>query len=249
MHRVLKCEIISTSLLSTCAINIEIASSLCSLSNNLNISNYHNSKSYIQILENMSDINPAIEKYGWTAVPRDLSTLLSQSQASGTAKPISVSSIILPSTPLAKAVFEYAKKELPIEAFNHSMRVYYYGNPPSPSLCNFKINISKETESQTIYRPSNSISRLPNVVHPLIQRNLLPQHPPPRHRHYAPEHNLHSPLFRVLRRTDIAFPPHLSLLPSPPGRKRSRDHNPTSRSWLYRHSHSHRGTHSISDAF
>jgi hypothetical protein len=25
-------------------------------------------------------------------------------------------------------VHEYVKKELPLETFNHSMRVYYYGN-------------------------------------------------------------------------------------------------------------------------
>ena len=72
--------------------------------------------------------NPAIEAYGWTAVPRDLPTLLrTQSQALGPAKTISISSIALPDTPLAKAVYEYAKKELPIEVFNHSMRVFYYG--------------------------------------------------------------------------------------------------------------------------
>ncbi|KAG4441186.1 hypothetical protein IFR05_003304 [Cadophora sp. M221] len=72
--------------------------------------------------------NPAIEKFGWTAVPRKLSTLLEQSQASsGPAKPISVSSISLPDSPLAKAVHEYAKKDLATETYNHSMRVFYYG--------------------------------------------------------------------------------------------------------------------------
>ncbi|KAH6718981.1 hypothetical protein DL95DRAFT_434241 [Leptodontidium sp. 2 PMI_412] len=72
--------------------------------------------------------NPAVEEFGWTAVPRKLSTLLEQSKASsGPAKPISVSSISLPDSPLAKAVHEYAKKELSIETYNHSMRVFYYG--------------------------------------------------------------------------------------------------------------------------
>ncbi|KAH7330083.1 hypothetical protein BKA65DRAFT_508442 [Rhexocercosporidium sp. MPI-PUGE-AT-0058] len=72
--------------------------------------------------------NPAIEKFGWTAVPRKISTLLEQSQASsGPAKPVLVSSISLPDSPLAKAVHEYAKKELATETFNHSMRVFYYG--------------------------------------------------------------------------------------------------------------------------
>jgi len=71
--------------------------------------------------------NPAIETYGWTAVPRKVETLLRQSQISGPAKPMSVSSVKLPDSPLVKAVHEYAKKELPIETFNHSMRVFYYG--------------------------------------------------------------------------------------------------------------------------
>jgi cyanamide hydratase len=79
--------------------------------------------------------NPEIEKYGWTAVPRKFDTLLAQSQAAsaGPAKPISVASIQLPDSPLVKAVHEYAKKELAIETFNHSMRVFYYGTAPTPS--------------------------------------------------------------------------------------------------------------------
>jgi len=71
--------------------------------------------------------NPAIENYGWTAVPRQVSTLLSQSAASGPAKPIALSSIPLPDSTLATEVQEYAKRELPVETYNHSMRVFYYG--------------------------------------------------------------------------------------------------------------------------
>jgi cyanamide hydratase len=71
--------------------------------------------------------NPAIEKYGWTAVPRNVETLLQHSQASGAAKPIYVSDIKLPSSELVNTVQAYAKKELNPETFCHSMRVYYYG--------------------------------------------------------------------------------------------------------------------------
>lgn len=72
--------------------------------------------------------NPAVEKYGWTAVPVDLKTLLSQVDAfSKPAAPVSVSSIPLPDSSLAKEVHKYAQKELPVETFHHSMRVYYYG--------------------------------------------------------------------------------------------------------------------------
>jgi hypothetical protein len=79
----------------------------------------------------MSNSAAAAEKYGWTAVPRKVELLLQQSEASGPAKPISISSIQVPDSVLVKAVHEYAKKELAIETFNHSMRVFYYGNPPS----------------------------------------------------------------------------------------------------------------------
>ena len=71
--------------------------------------------------------NPAIEKYGWTAVPRKTSALLEQFHVSGNPPVVSVSSIQLPSSPLCKAVHGYALRELPVETFNHSMRVFYYG--------------------------------------------------------------------------------------------------------------------------
>ncbi len=72
--------------------------------------------------------NPAIEKYGWTAVPRRVETLLEKTQGSKKpAIPISVESIKLPDSALVKAVHEYANKELAVETYNHSMRVYYYG--------------------------------------------------------------------------------------------------------------------------
>jgi cyanamide hydratase len=71
--------------------------------------------------------NPAIEKYGWTAVPHKVSALLEQSQASGPAPVLFVSSISLPSSALSKAVLEHAQGELPIETFNHSLRVFYFG--------------------------------------------------------------------------------------------------------------------------
>lgn len=75
--------------------------------------------------------NPAIEEFGWIAVPRRISTLLEQSQASSqVAQPLLVSSIPVPDSSLAKAVNDYAKKELSMETYNHSMRVFYYGKCP-----------------------------------------------------------------------------------------------------------------------
>ncbi len=65
--------------------------------------------------------------HGWTAVPRDTSTLLNGKKNVKDPEPVTVDSIPLPKTPLAKKVLEYAQKELREETFNHSMRVFYYG--------------------------------------------------------------------------------------------------------------------------
>ncbi|KAL9029322.1 MAG: hypothetical protein Q9196_002428 [Gyalolechia fulgens] len=69
----------------------------------------------------------AIELYGWVAKPRDVSKLLQGMKSNRHPEPQNVASTGFPDTPLAKSVFEYAKKELSPETFNHSMRVYYYG--------------------------------------------------------------------------------------------------------------------------
>jgi len=69
----------------------------------------------------------AIESYGWTAVPRKVSDLLSQVQSTGPAPALSISSLPIPTTSLSTAVHEYAKKELPIETYNHSLRVFSFG--------------------------------------------------------------------------------------------------------------------------
>ena len=41
--------------------------------------------------------------------------------------PMNVDGIPLPDSPLVQHVMKYAKENLPSETFNHSMRVYYYG--------------------------------------------------------------------------------------------------------------------------
>lgn len=74
-----------------------------------------------------------LETHGWTAQPRDVSAFLGDKQDLKAPEPQTVASIALPSTPLAKAVLDYAKKELREETFNHSMRVYYYGKPHPPA--------------------------------------------------------------------------------------------------------------------
>jgi len=75
-----------------------------------------------------------VKAYGWTAMPRDVETLLATRTDVKPPAPVRVNDISLPDSPLAKAMHEYAKKELAPETFNHSMRVYYYGTYASDIL-------------------------------------------------------------------------------------------------------------------
>ncbi|KFY50638.1 hypothetical protein V495_00143 [Pseudogymnoascus sp. VKM F-4514 (FW-929)] len=70
-----------------------------------------------------------IRTYGFTALPRPIATLLAARKDPQPVTSLTISDIPLPSSPLVAAVLEYAKHELPIETFNHSMRVLYYGIP------------------------------------------------------------------------------------------------------------------------
>lgn len=72
----------------------------------------------------MSD---AIQAYGWAAKPRD-PTIFLREKVHKDPVPQTVESIRLPDTPLAKRLLEYAKQKLNTGTFNHSMRVFYYGN-------------------------------------------------------------------------------------------------------------------------
>ena len=70
--------------------------------------------------------NP-LKDYGWESVPRSFETLLASRPEIKKAEPVKVEEIEFPDTKLAKAVVEYAQKELPEPTFNHSKRVFYYG--------------------------------------------------------------------------------------------------------------------------
>ncbi len=76
-------------------------------------------------------MSEAIKLYGWAAKPRDPAVFLEGKKKFKDPVPQHVESIKLPDTPIAKAVLEYARKELNVETFNHSMRVFYYGKLPS----------------------------------------------------------------------------------------------------------------------
>lgn len=66
-------------------------------------------------------------------MPRKVESLLASRTDVQPPAPVDINDVSLPDSPLAKAVHEYAKKELVPETFNHSMRVYYYGMYAYPS--------------------------------------------------------------------------------------------------------------------
>lgn len=68
----------------------------------------------------------SISTDGWTAVPRAQSKILSHVDTNAPAK-FSVNDIQVPKSDVVNKAYEYAKHELPEQTFNHSMRVYYYG--------------------------------------------------------------------------------------------------------------------------
>lgn len=65
--------------------------------------------------------------YGWHAVPRDTSVLVSSAD---TKKIVAVDAdaIVLPSDALSRQVLDYAKAHLPSQTLNHSLRVFLYGH-------------------------------------------------------------------------------------------------------------------------
>lgn len=78
-----------------------------------------------------------VEEYGWTAVPRNRSTVPDAEHCEATTLPITVDfEKIWPQTEVVKKAEEWVKARLPEKTFNHSLRVYCYGTivpaPPIP---------------------------------------------------------------------------------------------------------------------
>lgn len=69
------------------------------------------------------------EKYGWTAVPRDPAKALLNSTEVDVSTKLDLDNDF-PNTPLVQKSLDYVRKELRVETFNHSMRVFHYGEPP-----------------------------------------------------------------------------------------------------------------------
>lgn len=67
----------------------------------------------------------ALAEYGWPAVPRDFDALLANI---GPARTVGFDELLpLPDTKLAREVDAFAKKALPGGVYNHSVRVYLFG--------------------------------------------------------------------------------------------------------------------------
>jgi cyanamide hydratase len=82
----------------------------------------------------MSSSQDTIGLHGWTAVPVDAKAVLNGGPYINKPEPLLVKDIPFPSDdPIVSKVREYVQEQLPPHTFNHSMRVYYFGNPPSIS--------------------------------------------------------------------------------------------------------------------
>lgn len=66
-------------------------------------------------------------EHGWTTVPRSLEKLVNSRKSPRQSTPLTTDDIFLPDSELVQQVSKYAKDRLPAETFNHSMRVFYYG--------------------------------------------------------------------------------------------------------------------------
>ncbi|KAI9840125.1 MAG: hypothetical protein M1837_001886 [Sclerophora amabilis] len=68
-----------------------------------------------------------LREYGFTALPRDPNILLNGKDNIKAPGPVLVKDVPLPDSTLAKTVMGHARAELAEETFNHSMRVFFYG--------------------------------------------------------------------------------------------------------------------------
>jgi cyanamide hydratase len=71
-----------------------------------------------------------IAKHGWTAFPTDANVIFGDRPYLHKPPPMTVDEIPFPSDdPIVARVQEYAKEHLIEPTYNHSMRVYHFGNP------------------------------------------------------------------------------------------------------------------------
>jgi cyanamide hydratase len=92
----------------------------------------------------------SVEKYGWTSVPHDQSVLL---QGVSPWDPADYTIAQMPFSEsegeLTSKVASYAVKHLPEQVYNHSMRVYFYGQPPRTPRDSLKKKLKAIGDRQT----------------------------------------------------------------------------------------------------
>lgn len=82
-----------------------------------------------QITINMaSNIDDPVVEHGWTAVPLDADAIFQGKPYLHEPTPVLVKDMHFPSDdPLVARIQQYAKEQLPLQTYNHSMRVFYWG--------------------------------------------------------------------------------------------------------------------------
>lgn len=73
-----------------------------------------------------NNVNTELARNGWAAVPRSHTRALEDVDKSVHAQ-LDLDSVRVPDSKVAQEVLEYAKATLPERTFNHSMRVWNYG--------------------------------------------------------------------------------------------------------------------------
>ncbi|KAL4783826.1 hypothetical protein BJX76DRAFT_243085 [Aspergillus varians] len=70
-----------------------------------------------------------VREYGFSAVPANIEALFEQAHIRAKQAPVAipVSATVIPNTPLAHRIQEYARANLPNPTYHHSLRVYHYG--------------------------------------------------------------------------------------------------------------------------
>ena len=144
--------------------------------------------------------------HGWTAVPRDPSVLLKDSSASEP-KLWTVDEIALPDSPLAKEVLAYAKRELNEQTFNHSMRVYYYGEDDISGTHGLLGSVLESLTKSPQYRPRHPAATLSRLAP--FSRDIPPHSSVARHRHNRYSPLSHITLIRILRRFSLPVLPQV----------------------------------------
>jgi len=95
------------------------------------------------------------EEYGWSAVPRNRSNLPGAHDARADAVDVDFESI-WPRTPVVEKAQQYVKEHLPQETYNHSLRVYCYG----------------ESDTHPLSAPPSFLTNVYRAGHTIVTQNL-----------------------------------------------------------------------------